>query len=98
MKLSNEFLAALDHFSVVRIGRSPARYVEPTIFITRNDQGFEQGWTVERVCSVAYHVLSTEQIHMLKLKTLAEGLKKHGMEGLYERIMHEPISQAVIRE
>ena len=59
MKLSNEFLAALDHFSVMRIGRSPARYVEPTIFITRNDQGFEQGWTVERVCSVASAAMAT---------------------------------------
>lgn len=86
VKINSALLAALDYYAKHRYS-----VVEPTAYVHTDAKGFQAIWTVERTCGMAHEVLADERLNLLKLRTLQHGLKQHGMERLYERIMGEKL-------
>lgn len=95
-KISPQLLEALEHFGRLPL---PSDTTANTVAFlkVRGANGFTEHWTAEQACQVAHRILSAEDLHMLKLKALCDGLKQYGMEDLYQRIMGEAIEKAVVR-
>ena len=58
---------------------------------TNPKDGHQSDWPVERCCAIAHEIIADEDLNYLKLKALQAGLKKYGMERLYEDIMGEKL-------
>ena len=82
VKINPALLAALRHYAEGRYD-----FAAPTLFVYRDATGYQAPWTLERTCDVAFEVLANDELNLLKFKALKAGLKEHGMESLYERIM-----------
>ena len=89
LQINPGLLAALDHFS--RPPLSLAVASQATYFIHTTSKGRQVPWSAEQACGRAYEILADERLNMLKLELLKRGLKKHGMEQLYELIVGEKL-------
>lgn len=85
-KINPALIAALEHYAD---GRYDA--LQPSMYVHTDERGRQHPWTIERACGLAVEVLGNEELNLLKIKALQEGMKKHGMEHLYERIMGEKL-------
>jgi aryl carrier-like protein len=64
----------------------------PTVFAYTDPKTRRQSiWTVERTCAAAAELLDIDGLASLKMMALQAGLKAHGMERLYEKIMGEKL-------
>lgn len=86
-KINPALIAALKYYAGGKYGP----LVGSSIFVHRNGKGHQHPWTLERACEVAAEVLADEELNLLKLTVLQQGLKKHGLDDLYERIMGEKL-------
>jgi hypothetical protein len=84
--INKGLLAALDHYGEIRYD-----FKEPTMFTYRGEDGFQTAWCLEQTCQMAAEVLHREDLAVLKLKALQDGLKQYGLSGLYERIVGEKL-------
>jgi hypothetical protein len=84
--INKDLLAALDHYGKFRYS-----FKKPTVFVHRGEDGFQTAWNIERTCQMAAEVLHREDLSVLKLKALQNGLKEHGADLLYELIMGEKL-------
>ena len=89
VRINPGLVAALEHYA-----GTPYSFKEPTVFV-HNDSGggWKHHWSLERTCGLAFEILSSEELNLLKLKALQNGLKKAGMERLYEHIMGEKLPE-----
>ena len=87
LQVNPGLLAALDHFS-----RPPQTVMQSaTYFVHTTSRGRQVPWSVYDACQFAHKTLADERLNMLKLEVLKRGLKQHGMECLYERIVGEKL-------
>lgn len=78
-------VAALDHYAAGKYNP-----LQPTVYVHNYDR-HQQSWPLERACGVAAEVLADEELNLLKLIRLQNGMREHGFERLYEKIMGEPL-------
>lgn len=62
-----------------------------TFLVQERPDGTREAWPVEKTCALAAEVLSYEEIAYLKLRALQSGMKRMGMEDVYEHIMGEKL-------
>ena len=86
LRINPALVAAITHYAE---GRYDA--MSPSMFVFKDANGHQSPWPIERACGLAAEVLADEDLAFLKLKMLKDGLKKAGMERLYEHIMGEKI-------
>lgn len=86
IRINPALLAALVHYAEGRYN-----FDEPSFFVYKDDKGYQSPWPLERTCGIAAELLAEEELSVLKLDTLKAGLKKAGMEWVYERIMGEKL-------
>ena len=86
VRINPALIAALEHYAEGRYN-----FAQPTLYVHKDEKGHQSAWPLERACGLAHEILDTEYLNLLKLKALQAGLKKYGMEGLYERIMGEKL-------
>ena len=84
IKINPTLLAALEHYAEGRYD-----FAQPSLFVHTDAKGHQSPWPLERACGIAFELLAEEELSLLKFDTLKAGLKEHGMERLYERIMGE---------
>lgn len=84
--INPQLIAALEHYAEGRYNP-----LQPSLYVHSDEKGRGHPWPLERTCGVAVEVLGNENLAYLKLKCLKEGLKKFGMEPMYERIMGEKL-------
>lgn len=84
--INPKLLAALEHYA-----HHTYSVVEPTIYIHTDSKGHQTPWTVEQTCKLALKILEEENLNLLKLKTLQEGLKYYRFHDLYKKIMGETL-------
>ena len=89
-------LAALAHYSKPR---APVARMDTVFTFQRQPRAkgppTYEHWTVDRTCSMAWDLLSRNNLAEPKLRTLVQELERWGMGPMYERAMGEPISQAL---
>lgn len=91
VKVNPGLIAALNHFATRGYDvKQPSAYVH-----RKEDKSTgnitAQLWTVEEACGTARRILEDEDLMALRFKCLQSGLKKYGLERLYEQIMGEPL-------
>lgn len=86
IKINPLLIKALDHYA-----SGSFNFKKPSFLVQKTSNGVEQAWTLERTCAVAAEVLANEKLAYLKLKTLEAGMKRCGMEDVYEHIMGEKL-------
>lgn len=86
-KINPALLAAVEHYAEGRYD-----FAQPTLYVHTDEKGHQSAWPLERACGVAVEVLAAEELAYLKFKVLTDGLKKYGMEDLYEHIMGEKLT------
>lgn len=86
-------LAALDFYSHPR-PPGKAELLSFTHTQLREGRPHVQAWTVGSACGMAWNILSRNDLAELKFKTLVAGMQRHGMDGLYRRLMGEEIDKA----
>jgi hypothetical protein len=90
-------MAALDCFAQpgpVSSGAVPGAMATERLYVHRTPgekDGTRAPWTVSMACGLARDILETEDLMRLKFLTLRDGMKRAGMDDLYERIMGESI-------
>lgn len=85
-KINSALIAALEHYAEGRYNP-----LDPSMFVHKDGKGRQHPWPLERACGVAAEVLADEELNLLKLIALQQGLKKYGMDDLYEIIMGEKL-------
>lgn len=97
LKLNSGLIAALDCFAQpgpILSSDLSAKISNERLYIHRAQDRKGTGdemWTVSMACGMARDILETEEIMRLKFLALRDGMKRYGMDGMYERIMGEPI-------
>jgi len=86
IRINPALLAAVEHYAEGRYN-----FAEPTLYVHTDEKGRQSAWPLERACGVAAEILAGEDLAYLKLKVLEDGLKRFGMDELYERIMGEKL-------
>jgi hypothetical protein len=88
-KINPALIAALEHFAqdTYRAMGAP----QEVLFVHRDEKGNATTWSVQEACKLAVEVLDTEDLHLLKLKALQQGLKRYGLDEMYELIMKEKL-------
>lgn len=87
-KINPALIAALEHYAEGRYDP-----MQPSMYVHRDERGHQHPWPLERTCGVAAEVLANEGLNLLKLKTLQDGLKKAGMQRLYQHVMGESLPE-----
>lgn len=87
LQINPAALAAVEHYAAGRFN-----FAEPKTYVHEDGKGHRTAWPLERACGVAAEVLGSEHLAYLKLERLKAGLKKYGLDALYERIMGEELS------
>lgn len=86
IRINPALIAALEHYAEGHY--SP---LQPSLYVHKDEKGRQRPWPLERTCGVAAEVLASEQLNLLKLKTLQAGLAWFRCHGLYEQIMGEKL-------
>jgi hypothetical protein len=92
LKLNPGLIAALESFAGPEpITRDSSMMATERLYVHRAPGRAAVPWTVSRACGMALDILATEELMRLKFLALRDGMKHYGMDGMYERIMGEPI-------
>ena len=84
LRINPALVAALEHYAEGRYDP-----MQPSMYVHKDELGRQHPWPLERACGVAAEALADEGLNLLKFTNLKAGLKKAGMEQLYEHIMGE---------
>lgn len=89
--INPQLIEALDHYSSWGVMTLNG----PTLCVLKNDKGRQTPWSIEKTAALAHHVLANEDLHLLKLIELLQGLNKIGLAYAYEHIMGERLVDAL---
>lgn len=83
--INKQLLEALDHFA------TPMLDPNDHLFVTRDANGYQTGWSVQEACRMAGDVLAKEELSYLKLLHMQTQMKKFGLHDMYEQLMGEKL-------
>lgn len=86
VRINPALIAALEHYAAGWYNP-----LQPSVFVQKDDSGFQQSWTLEQTCGMAADVLADEDLNLLRFNLLKDGLKEFGMGSLYEHIMGDKL-------
>jgi len=85
--INPRLIAGLEHYA-----RGTYDILNPSLYVYTEPSGKQVPVSVEWVCGLALKILQEEELHLLKFKTLQQGMKDYGLGDFYKKIMGETLS------